>query len=108
MIGGDDAGVVTVLGVDFVVEPSVGGVGVIVGGGVGVGAGISFRMRSRWLMYHALTLSSIVAGSVLMRNARSVFLFLAATLVLRSLIFTFYFSIICAHHASHFSSLWTA
>ena len=54
-LGDDDAGVTTVLSVDFVAEPSVGGVG------VGIGPGISFRMRSRWLTYHALTLSSIVA-----------------------------------------------
>ena len=112
---GVDPGVVAALADSVMVELFVGGNGGGVGVGVGIDADISFRMRSRCPMYHAFTLSSIVAGLPPMRNARSVFLFLAAMVVLRRSIFFFelmrrsiltsYFSSSCDHLASHFSSL---
>src|SRR5664279_1444397 len=75
---------------------------------VAAGAGIWFRMRSCSAKYHLFTCGSIVAVSSPIRNARSVFLFFAATFVPRSSSLASCFFINADHLASDCSSLMAA
>ena len=75
---------------------------------VAAGPGIWFKMRPRSARYHAFTCSSIVDMSAAIKSARSVFLFFAATLVLRRSSLTSCFVINADHLASDFSSLLAA
>jgi hypothetical protein len=112
VIGLGEVGVGVSVGVGVIGSSAVGlgGVGVDVGVGVGVGAvgvgvGIWFKMRPRSARFHAFTCSSIVDMSAPIRNAKSVFLFFAATLVLRISSLASCFGINADHLASDFSSL---
>ncbi|KAE8817714.1 Ribosomal RNA small subunit methyltransferase E [Hordeum vulgare] len=96
---------VAVLIVDVVVV----GVGDVVTIGVDAvadGPGMRFKMRFRSAKYHTFMCGSIVVVSPpLIRNARSVLRFFAATLVLRRSSLASCFVINADHLASDFSSL---
>ncbi|KAE8783597.1 hypothetical protein D1007_42897 [Hordeum vulgare] len=100
--------VVGVISVGVVGVVPVGVVSIAVADAVDAGTVIWFKIRPRSAKYHTFTCSFVVDMSASIKNVGSVFLFFAATLVLRRLSLTCRFAINAGHHASDFSSLLAA